>query len=55
MEGAGTTYSGFTKMFYLRAGTILEFALTSSVATALASAGELTDNNELSIVKLPFQ
>ncbi|MDR2409699.1 MAG: hypothetical protein LBE13_16535 [Bacteroidales bacterium] len=52
MEKSGTTYTGFSRILYLTAGTVLEFGLTSDVFTSLVSAGELTDNNELSIVLL---
>ena len=54
MEEAGTTYPGFSRMLYLTAGTILEFGMTAATTTNVASAGQITDNNELVIVKLPF-
>jgi hypothetical protein len=52
MEEAGTTYPGFNRLLYLKAGTILEFGLISSDFTTLVSVGELTDNNGLVIVKI---
>ena len=52
MDAAGTTFPGFSRMLYLTAGTILEFGLTANTATTLVSIGEITDNNELVIVKI---
>ena len=52
MDAAGTTYPGFSRTLYLTAGTILEFGMTAATTTNLASAGEITDNNELVIVKI---
>ena len=52
MDEAGTTYPGFSRMLYLTAGTILEFGLTADTATTLVSIGEISDNNELCIVKI---
>ena len=52
MDEAGTTYPGFSRMLYLTTGTLLEFGLTANTATTLVSIGEITDNNELCIVKI---
>ena len=52
METAGTTYPGFYRMLYLKAGTIFEFGLTATTTTDMVSVGNFTNDNELVIVKI---
>ena len=51
METAGTTYPGFSRLLYLKAGTIFEFGLTATTTTDMVSLGEFTSDNELIIMK----